>query len=1163
MFRLLLRVPDEEGSLKVSSPPSVSLVDRTPEERADGEQTFYFRAHAPMRGATFRFEGKSAGVEWKVDLLDRQGILERREQGEIRLPRRWPIWEDPDELKESRTIWRKEDLERTLRWTDDPPGSDQAVREGAEGWLQRSDEYLWNLLPESEIPRWHFVNLKVGCPVHGDLIFKYSGYYPWRSDVEGMPFRVQCPVGGEWYPSNDLAADDFTSGEYPDDGFGCVMGDVKWAFVAVYQNVRGYLNNSAIRTLSQAYVRTGDEALLHPLRVLLLRLADEWAYLSGKIEDRFRFNGDDLFYDQNPLYRRNVRWPMRPAAVSDLARSGHVNYCINLAGDLCTYAVAYDLAWEGIDDDRELIAFADAKGLELRSGEEIRRYLEDHIFRVGAQTVMDGGAASNLPRPQEGMSSVALCLNYRRARELAEWTWTGGGQMRYWVPNFFYRDGAAYESNGGYNGIHVTGTPPVARNLSRLCELRPGLYADAGIVPMERDPKSRSIYTYPVDVICIDRMYPQIGDGGSAPHEGNPPLPKMYSMVQNRDTYEYALETYRDPRFAQVLWGGAGYEPGPESRLSRDDVAAEVERVGPEIHHESGIFDGYGIAILRSGQGDARRALWLRYGQARGHRQDDMLDIGLFGHRRNLLSQMGYPHSWATHAVWDGNWMTHYKVKVLGVPAGMAYRGALHTIALAPGLGAARADGEAFWDTGNGERRYRVDREQVYSRWIALVDVDEESFYAVDVFRALGGDEHWWSFHGPHGEVELSGLSSLKAWPDGTPAGREIGYGEVERLGTDDPSVHSLTYLYNCRHGETAGPWEAAWQLSGEEDLTVRMRQLAPGDGEVIVGDGKPPISSKEDPPYRITWTLAHRKGKAPLSSQFVSLVEASPSDQPVVRRAERIPARTSASEGNGTFDPVILRVDTARGTDWIVSTFNGARVSAEGIPLDFSGEYGFARTGPEGVQQIVLTGGGRFVFEGVGIAETKGVMAGEVVGGDMRNRQVIVSPQAIEPAALVDQHIRFDSLNRSSTYRILSAESCEEGLRLTLDLDIRIGEGTADAFEEGAIHSRAQMPLAGYRYYHGARIVSASGETFVLDHVESGHHTPHSRIVFDEALSAGRLREAFGEGTSFVIYDLSVGDRATVVFTTSMRRTSDGAWEIQAGPGTRLTFGRENRETV
>ena len=110
----------------------------------------------------------------------------------------------------------------------------------------------------------------------------------------------------------------------------------------------------------------------------------------------------------------------------------------------------------------------------------------------------------------------------------------------------------------------------------------------------------------------------------------------------------------------------------------------------------------------------------------------------------------------------------------------------------------------------------------------------------------------------------------------------------MEKLGTDDPSLHSLAYLYNCRRGEVRGPWGAAWRLSGDSGLTLRFRQLA-DDGEVIVGDGKPPISSKEDPPYRFTWTLAHRTGTPPLSSQFVTVIEASEADRPIVGLAWRL----------------------------------------------------------------------------------------------------------------------------------------------------------------------------------------------------------------------------------------------------------------------------------
>jgi hypothetical protein len=1153
VFRIVLDVPGDQVPVSPALPASVDLVDRTDPERV-GETIFYFRAKRVDRNAQFRFDGKTAGAEVIIDCLDRAGMLERREQGEIKLPRRWPVWEEPDELKSSRTIWRREDLERVLGWGQTHADEVRRTRESADSWVTKPDEALWNLLPKAEIPRWHFVNMHVGCPVHGDHVFKYSGYYPWKTDVEGMPYKVQCPVGDEWYPSNDIEADDFTSGNYPDDGFGCVSGDVKWAFVGVYQNIKGYYFTGGMRTLSNAFIQTGDEAMLHKIRVMLLRMADEWAYLSAKVEDRFRFGGDDLQYPGRP------RWPKAAERVADLNRSGLVSYCINLAGDLVTYATAYDLAWEGLDDDADLLAMAGTR-LGLRSGEEIRRYIEDHVFRVGAQTVIDGGAHSNLPHPQMGLANVLVSLNYRSGVRLADWLWKGGGQMRYWVPNFFFRDGSAYESTGGYNGMHVDATPPIARDLARLQEMRPDEYKQSGITAFKSDPKAKMLYSHLYELICIGRMYPQIGDGGGRPQKGNPPLGRMYSMTQDLATAEYAFETFGDAEFAKILWRGEGYEPGPESRVTRESVADIVRSEGPDIKLDSQVFDGYGIAVMRSGDGDQARAVWLRYGQARGHRQDDMLDIGLFAHRRNLMSQLGYPYTWSTHALWDGNWLTHYRVKLQGVDPSIIYRGALHSFAVTPGFQAARADGEGFRDLGRGQQRYEVLPKQPYNRWVAVVDVNDEDFYVVDVHRATGGDQHWWSFRGPDGEVTEHGLEHVTEWPDGTPAGKDIGYGEVEKLDTDDSSLHSLAHLYNCRRGEIRGPWGATWKLSGEEDLALRFRQLA-DDGEVIVGDGKPPISSREDPPYQFTWTLAHRTGKTPLSSQFITLIEASESGRQIAQNVERVSAK-----GTDAFEPVAIAAETSAGTDLIVSSSDGGPVTPDSGDWCFEGEYGLARSDGSGLKQISLTGGGRFLKGGMGIRQTTGVFRAEVAGGDFAARQVVLT-QAPGPAdSLVGLHVRFESQYRSSTYKVMAAEEVSEGVLLTLDIDIRIGEGSADGFEDGTIESHTHYPLAGYRYYHGAHLTTAAGEVLELDHIEpdtganiESGTTPMSRVVLAAAdgvaVSADHVESCVGKGGAFIIYDIGVGDRATFVLSTHLRKTGDGAWEGWVGPDTVLGTG-------
>lgn len=36
---------------------------------------------------------------------------------------------------------------------------------------------------------------------------------------------------------------------------------------------------------------------------------------------------------------------------------------------------------------------------------------------------------------------------------------------------------------------------------------------------------------------------------------------------------------------------------------------------------------------------------------------------------------------------------------------------------------------------------------------MGLIDVGEQDFYVLDIHRARGGNEHWWSFHGPCGEA--------------------------------------------------------------------------------------------------------------------------------------------------------------------------------------------------------------------------------------------------------------------------------------------------------------------------------------------------------------------------------------------------------------------------
>ena len=111
--------------------------------------------------------------------------------GEVLLPRVWPLDRRRVGLKSRHTLTPESEIGANP--DAEPPAA-----------LDWPDEAVWNLVLPCDIPRWHFMNLREGCPVHGLAVFRTEAYYPWIVDPLERPYSIQCPVGGEWFPSNDL-----------------------------------------------------------------------------------------------------------------------------------------------------------------------------------------------------------------------------------------------------------------------------------------------------------------------------------------------------------------------------------------------------------------------------------------------------------------------------------------------------------------------------------------------------------------------------------------------------------------------------------------------------------------------------------------------------------------------------------------------------------------------------------------------------------------------------------------------------------------------------------------------------------------------------------------------------------------------------------------------
>ena len=507
LFMVALELPRERPAIRLTVPPEAKLLDRTPLPAANKLRKYYFRAVSPSPGIQIRFADGTDTATVELAIWSFADLREFRTLKGLQLPRRWPLGEPLPELKTRQTV-TSEARKKQLRGKR-PPAH----------WLEVPDETIWRMQPDSTIPRWHWVNVKEGCPVHGTAIYQRKSFYPWLNDRKRplrsysaslpYPWKMICPTGNETYPSNHLGKDDFTSGPFPDDGFGgaCLHKGKRYGFIAEICQSYCHQMLAVAPACAKGYLMTNDPRYAHKALVALSRLAVEYAYLGTMTQHRHRNN------------RRQVD-RLGPAPFSEgptLARSGFTVYCIDQPGYQRSIAEAYDAIWPAIDDDEQIVAFLQSKGFAVTNGKDVRRFIEENLMAVWMQGAMDGATASNEPYAQWGLTRMAEMLDYERGVDFMEWLYDGTGKMRTFLPNDFFRDGAPYESSGGYNGMHVVALGPIVESVQHIRELRPGVYADDRFPDLSRSRRYHNVFDFSMNTVNIDRVYPRVGDDGAHP----------------------------------------------------------------------------------------------------------------------------------------------------------------------------------------------------------------------------------------------------------------------------------------------------------------------------------------------------------------------------------------------------------------------------------------------------------------------------------------------------------------------------------------------------------------------------------------------------------------------------------------------------------------------
>ncbi|MDA0748238.1 MAG: heparinase II/III family protein, partial [bacterium] len=669
----------------------------------------------------------------------------------------------------TRYDWAKQELERTLK--------------ACEPWMQRSDEELWDLVTGQEIPRGIHVNPDLGCPSCGREVYRF-GNYPWKVSLE-RPWKLECPSCNEIWPKNDFGAfhnsglgdggvfrrdladesllfnadhldlNDPKRTYAVDDGHGWVDAEGnRWWFIAYYSHYCTWQElTNGVTALGRAYLLTGNPAYAHKGALLLDRIADVYPEM------------DLTPYSKMNLYNSHGS-----------SGKGRIVGCIWETGKAKSLAQAYDMVYEGIKNDDELVRFLSEKATRWKIWNEkssiarIRENIETNLLREFIASCKDGRISGNEGMTQSAMAMAAVILDDPQDSPPAlDWCFepgrrggSGGGHIPAVLINEVDRDGVGNEASPSYSFLWMNNFRQCAEILEAGKKHRDyDLYRDY--------PRFKKMHATPYLLTARHWHTPRIGDTGKTGDPG------MVSV--DLEVAVDAFHRFGDPYFAQLAYKLNGNKSDElHTSVFDKDPEAIQEQVRNIIAQNGELelgnlnLNGYGLTVFRTGKGGNRRAAWLYYGRNSGHGHFDRLNYGMYYRGMDILPDLGYPEyadgKWPKRAGWTKNTISHNTVQVNRRAQETNWIGHCRFYETSGDIGIVEiASPEIYPETKD------------YRRTFITVNLSDTESYLVDIFRVAGGEDHLLSFHAAEGEATPNGLD-LTVQSEGTYAGTDIPFGK-------------------------------------------------------------------------------------------------------------------------------------------------------------------------------------------------------------------------------------------------------------------------------------------------------------------------------------------------------------------------------------------------
>ncbi len=337
---------------------------------------------------------------------------------------------------------------------------------------------------------------------------------------------------------------------------------------------------------------------------------------------------------------------------------------------------------------------------------------------------------------------------------------------------------------------------------------------------------------------------------------------RALSQYQGREIYTDGLDVYTEfgSRYGMIeRWretsscdgGFFGYGDGGGTRAL---VVPRGELSETFLGHE------VGMTLMHMGSDYRTRLHALLYhansGVGHGHRDQLMLKIMAYGY--DFAADLGYPMNLGSlkRREWTDSTITHPTVLI---DETAQQRGS---------CASEDAFGACEWAQVASAYSYDTYAQaHLYHRTAAVIQVDDDHHFVIDVFRVKGGSQHDYPFHSDSGE-------------EGTNFAITCGEQLVQRAGTlagEDVEYLSRTkngysYVKDIRRGDVDGTFTATWRRGDEAGTGYSIHMLGAAGREVILGKGEARGIVHRSP--LDAYLVVRSSGQEELSTIFIAVHE-------------------------------------------------------------------------------------------------------------------------------------------------------------------------------------------------------------------------------------------------------------------------------------------------